>query len=199
MPNELLTPMTELDAVNELLMGIGQAPVSTLANSSIQDVNIARSILARMTRRVQLHGFNFNSDYAYPLAPDVEGVVVIPTGALRTDPINRAKISVRRHPTKGLALWDNLAFDWIFTEEILCDIVWGFGFEDLPETARNYITVAASRRFQVQTIGASTPDKYSAQDEQEAWTQLIREERAARDTNFFKSNRRALGFGQRDF
>lgn len=199
MPNELLTPMTELEAVNELLMGIGQAPVSTLSNSSIQDVNIARSILARMTRRVQLHGFNFNSDYGYPLTPDLEGVVVVPTGALRIDPIGGAKVSVRRHPTKGLALWDNTAFDWLFTADVLCDIVWGFGFEDLPESARNYITIAASRRFQSRVIGGSSSDRYAREDEEDAWVQLMREERSSRDTNLFKSNRRVLSFGQRDF
>lgn len=63
----MISAMAELEAVNEMLMSIGQAPVNTLAVTAIKDVSIARARLTSMTRRVLSRGFNFNTDESYPL------------------------------------------------------------------------------------------------------------------------------------
>ncbi|MGN6422700.1 MAG: hypothetical protein ACTHLA_05260 [Asticcacaulis sp.] len=57
------TPFTELEAVNEMLMSIGQAPVNSLT-TAVGDVNIAHAILGVETRYVVLFGFTFNTDEA---------------------------------------------------------------------------------------------------------------------------------------
>lgn len=194
----VISPMTELEAVNEMLMSIGQAPVSTLAVSGIKDVNIAKAELQKVSRRVQSQGWNWNSDEAYPLSPDVDGVVLIPAGAIKVDPTDKfVNLVQRRHPTKGLALYDRDNRTFVFEAPVDCDIVWAYEFEDLPETARCYVATAAGRKFQSRVIGSRILDAFQAEDEARAWTLLIREERASRDTNLFRKNPGLQAFSNR--
>lgn len=43
----IISAMTELEAVNEMLMSIGQAPVNTLSVTGIRDVSVARAPACR--------------------------------------------------------------------------------------------------------------------------------------------------------
>ena len=61
-PALTLTPQTELDAVNAMLLSIGQAPVSTLSVTGLKDVSFAQYILHSVSREVQLKGWEFNTD-----------------------------------------------------------------------------------------------------------------------------------------
>lgn len=107
----MIQVMTELEAVNEMLMSIGQAPVNTLNVTGIRDVNVARALLAKVSRRVQSRGWNFNTDDAYVLSPDVDDIILIPSGALKVIPQVGNQYTTRRHE-KGLALYDrdNMTF-----------------------------------------------------------------------------------------
>jgi hypothetical protein len=97
----MLDPLTELEAVNAMLLSIGQAPVNTLNVSGLTDVSVARDKLSEVTRRVLSRGYSFNTDDNYPLSPDAESVILIPKGALKVKPSGTSKLSVRQHPTKG--------------------------------------------------------------------------------------------------
>lgn len=188
MPNLAFT--TELDAVNEMLVSIGQAPVNTLAISGIRDVNIARAELTKVSRQVQLIGWHWNTDEGYPLQPDIDGLIGIPDGLLKFEPMDRYRALVqRRHVTKGLALYDKDALTFEFSEPVPIRAVWGFPFDDLPESARNYIAISAARKFQATTIGSRELDGFKAEDEQRAWTTLLRDERGSRNTNMFHRNK----------
>lgn len=198
----MIAPMTELEAVNEMLMSIGQAPVSTLNVSGIHDVNIAKAELLKVSRRIQSRGWNWNSDDDYKLNPDADGVVLVPTGALRVDaedPFDN--FVVRRHDTKGLALYNRDENTFVFPvgTPVPVKVVWGYAFEDLPETARCYIATSAGRKFQSRVIGSQILDAFQAEDEMRAWVLLEREERASRDTNVFRASRFLSGFGSRSY
>lgn len=193
-----ISPMTELEAVNEMLMSIGQAPVSTLAVTGIKDVNIARAELTKVSRRVQSQGFNWNSDEGYSLTPDIDGHVLIPAGAIKVDATDKfSNYVIRRNGAKGLCLYNKDDQTFVFTEAVDCDIVWAYDFEDLPETARCYIATAAGRKFQSRIVGSRILDAFQAEDVQIAWTLLIREERASRDTNMFRRNAGLQAFSNR--
>lgn len=185
----LTTPFTELEAVNELLASIGQAPVNAL-NTGISDVNIAQAELAKATRFVQLQGFAFNTDAGYTFQPNVTGDIALPPGMLKFDPTDKTRnITTRRNSVSGvMALWDADDLTFKFTEPFTATVVWGFSFEDLPETARAYIAVAAARKFQARFVGALELDRYNQQDENRAWLLLQRDERASRDTNMFRKS-----------
>lgn len=194
----VLSAMTELEAVNEMLMSIGQAPVSTLEVTGIKDVNIAKAELLKVSRRVQSHGWNWNSDTEYELMPDVDGIIVTPTDVIKIDASDkRRRVVQRRHPTKGMAIYDQDNQTFIFDKPIKFDVVWLFAFEDVPETARCYIATSAGRKFQSRVIGSRILDAFQEADEMMAWTLLIREERASRDSNLFRNNPEMMRYSRR--
>lgn len=195
----MISVQTELEAVNEMLMSIGQAPVNTLAVTGIKDVNIARARLTSMTRRVLSRGFNFNTDKDYPLTPDVAGVILVPDGCVKVEAMDQTDLCQRRHPTKGMALYNKAERSFVWTDPVNVKIVWAFAFEDLPETARCYIATAAGRRFQSKAIGAEILDRFEEEDEMKAWILLERDERGSSKTNMFRGNASLAGFGSRQY
>lgn len=196
----MINPLTELDAVNEMLMSIGQAPVSTLEVSGIRDVNIAKAELLKVSRRVQSEGWNFNTEENYELSPDIDGYIAIPAGALRIDAQDKTTNLVqRRRDSLGLFLYNRDDNTFEFEEPVECKIVWGFEFEDMPETARAYVATSAGRKFQSRVIGSQILDRFQAEDEARAYMLLQRSERASRDTNMFRANPYLQSFGNRRY
>jgi len=194
----MISVQTELEAVNEMLMSIGQAPVNTLTVTGIKDVNIARARLKSMTRRVLTRGFNFNTDENYPLQPDTDGIILVPEGCLKIESMDQNELTQRRH-AKGMALFNKAALTFVFTAPVSVKIVWAYQFEDLPETARCYIATAAGRRFQSKAIGSEVLDRFEEEDEMKAWLLLERDERGSRKTNMFRGNATLAGFGSRQY
>lgn len=184
-----LETLTELEAVNAMLVSIGQSPVNTLSVSGIRDVNLARKLLTSVARDVQLYGFAFNTDRNFPITPDIDGFLKVPEGVLKIDCETTTSNFVRRkHPTAGWCIWNADDRTWVFSAAEDFKIVWGYVFDDLPPTARAYIAISAARRFQMKVIGASQLDGYNAEDEKRAWATLVKDERATRDTNLFRNN-----------
>ena len=191
-----IVPMTELEAVNEMLLSIGQAPVNTLEVTGITDVAIAKTRLETALRQTLARGWFFNTDEDYTLEPDVDGHILVPSTALKVDSTS-ADITERYHPTKGRCLYNRADNTFEFDDEATCRIVWGFPFDELPQTARTYISTIAARRFQSKAIGSQILDRFEEEDEMKAWVALIREERASRKTNLFTGNTFISGFGDR--
>ena len=73
---------SELNAVNQMLQSIGQAPVTTLEQSN-PDVAIAYDTLMQVSRDVQAEGWTFNKEYHYSMALNTDGTVDVPAGMLQ--------------------------------------------------------------------------------------------------------------------
>jgi hypothetical protein len=187
----MLSPTTDLEAVNRMLSSIGQAPVNTIPSSGIGDAAKAAKQLMETAREVQAVGWSWNTDYGYTLTPDAsDKAILLPNGALDMDASdNTQNTVVRSHPVRGsLALYDvdNQTFE--FDANVDVDIVWGYDFNSLPVPAREYITVAAARRFQAQLINSTVLDHFNEEDEMRAYLLLQRHERRSRDTNSYRKN-----------
>lgn len=181
-------PLTELEAVNDMLAVIGQAPVNTFtANNS--DQNIARAELAKVVREVCAYGFKFNTDEGHTLHPEIDGTVSIPAGAMSVDPMDpRQDLTPRQHPTLGMCLWDAANLTWNVAAPAVCRVRWSLTFDALPELARGYAVIAAGRKFQARFVGAPELDRFAAEDQQRAWLALQREQAATADINAFRSS-----------
>lgn len=197
----LLAPSTELEAVNRMLGSIGQTPVNTLEVSGVPDVNRALRFLRETLKDLEAAGWSWNTDRNYALQPDTSGYIAIPTGALEVDPEDRTlNIAIRRNPsTNNLSLYNGAEQSFRFDEPVEVSIIWGFGFEDIPQAARTYVAIAASRKFQAQTVSSSSLDGFNELDEQRAWALLLRMERRVRDTNAFRANPQAARALRRRF
>ena len=66
----ILTPLTKLDAVNEICGAMGEAPVDTLENSENVDTINAVRMLEAETRAIQVMGWTFNTIENYAMTPD---------------------------------------------------------------------------------------------------------------------------------
>ena len=98
MPFPTTNAQTELQAVNEILASVGQAPVTTLEQTN-PDVAIAYDTLLQVSREVQAEGWTFNKEYSYELTPDTNKEIAIPNNILQIDLTDEYqwKDSVRRN------------------------------------------------------------------------------------------------------
>lgn len=155
----MLTPTTELEAVNTLLQIIGEAPVSSLEVSGLADVAIAKDVLMKASREVQAFGWHFNTEEDVSFAPDREGVVYVPSNVLQVS--SKSKDVVHR----GSRLYDRLHHTYFFDEAVEVDVIYFFGFEEIPEAARHYITIKAGRQFANRMMASGDLRDFTAEDE----------------------------------
>jgi hypothetical protein len=160
----MLTLTTELDAINSMLSSIGESPVSTVDDSGVVDVVMARQILSSVNREVQSRGWHFNTEKGIQLNPSFPNKeLVLPANTLRVDSVlEDAHIDVVQ---RGTRLYDRTNHTYAFDKSMKVDLVVLLAFEELPETARQYITIRASRIFQERTLGAPELSSFNSQDE----------------------------------
>lgn len=174
-----LTPLTELEAVNEILASIGESPVNTIENPTNVDVINCLRILRNVNRRVQSKGWTFNKIDSYTLNPDAS--------AHKIRWLSNLLYVVGTDGTKYTKKGDYL-FDWEnqtieFNSSIDCTIIFLVDFEDMPDPMRSYITAKAATTFQTRYLGDSSLGEELLRDEQEAWAALMEYELDSNDFN----------------
>jgi len=178
MAHEILLATSELQAINILLSTIGEAPVASLEDAGLSDVAIAITTLGEQSRRVQAKGYDFNTDLDYDLALDIDSKCPVPVNALRIDNVDGQSLVQRA----GF-LWDRTDNTYILSQAPRCDIVRYFDFENLPESARYYITLKAARVFQRRMLGDDSIEVFNEKDESEARADMEDAQMSSRDTN----------------
>lgn len=177
---------TALDAVNAMLATIGQAPISSLDTPGLVDAVTAKATLNEVTRTTLAHGWDFNKDYDYPITPDVNGEIVLPSNILSID--TTREFYNYDVVQRGKRLWDKTNKTFVFDKTLKFDITWLLGFEEIPEPARQYIMIRCCRLFQDRTLSSDTLHSYTKDDEYAAWAMLVRQENVTEDPNIFDSN-----------
>jgi len=165
MPFPTYAVSTELDAVNQILSSVGQAPVTTLDLQN-PEVAIVLNTLREVNRQVQAEGWIFNTERHYELTPDsVTNEIVYPYNLLQIDTNNerhRAEYDVVRRNGK---LYDRQNHTYTFTGSIYADVVWYFDFTDVPPAIQAYITARAARMCATKMIGDQEINKLLAEQE----------------------------------
>ncbi|MFG1395870.1 hypothetical protein [Roseixanthobacter pseudopolyaromaticivorans] len=179
MSTDILTPSTEIEAVNALLAAIGESPVDTLLGVLPVDAAAALTNLRRFSRQLQKSGWSFNTEIAYRLTPSVNGEIILPANTLKVDPSDVQFDLVQR----GLRLYDPVAHTYAIGKPVVLDLVIGLPFEELPETARSYIMASAGLRFQDQFLGDATAHSFSEKDVKQAWSEFLSDEAENEDLN----------------
>ncbi|NPU64600.1 hypothetical protein HL667_06285 [Bradyrhizobium sp. 83012] len=185
MDNTALAPMTELEAINDMLSLIAEAPVASLDEASrAADAQVAMQILRRQSREVQTKGWNWNTESAMEFAPDLDGNIVIPTNTIKVDPTDQNLDYVVR----GGRLWDRTNKTFAIGKKVKLDIVFVLPFEDIPETARRYIAMSAGRKFENRMIGDTTSHQINEADVMQTWAIMLQEECDSADLNVVKDS-----------
>lgn len=183
------TPTTELEAVNAMLHSIGESPVVTIDDDTDPlpvDVDIAVRVLRSVNREVQVRGWSFNVEEEYPLSRDGDNYLPLPTNALHVDP--DGAYASRDGIVRGSRLYDKENHSFVWDTNITATIKFLLPFEELPEAARNYIAVRASRRFQAGAVGSQILQSFTEADEVYALALLKHEECDAGDFNVNTGN-----------
>jgi hypothetical protein len=157
---------TKLEAVNQMLAGIGQAPAIALDQAN-PELSIAELTLDQVTREVLGEGWHFNTEINYPLQSDVNGTIFVPPNVLSLSDNKQSNRQNYQTVLRDGRLYDKLAHTFTFppNETIRCDVVWLFDFEDLPQPFQAYITQRATRLFAGRVQGSQEMVAFNAQDE----------------------------------
>lgn len=175
----LITPTTELEAVNECLENIGQAPVSTVAGSLGVDTQIALNFVRKVNRELQSQGWHWNTETNFTLSPNYDGDVLLPSNTLAVDStgIDAHRDVIQRGPR----LYDRENHTYNFKQPIKVELTVGLSFEEIPETARRYVALRAARFFQDRI--EDNVGQTDIQDERDAMASLKAEQLRNEDNN----------------
>ena len=173
---------TRLKAVNIALQSAQIATVESLSSGDV-DAEVAEGILDENIVEVQTRGWAWNSEVV-TLMPDQNGNIVLPDNFLKVDAVDTT-INVIQRGNKLYNLDEN---SFIFSKKIELIVVIGLEFEELPESARRYITYKTARIFQQRTLGEQVLNQYIMNEEQLAWAQMLNEDIESADYNHITSN-----------
>ena len=165
-----LTATSKLESVNTMLTAIGEIPVSSITSATTKDVSIAISILESTSREVQSRGWFFNTDLNYSLVPNNNNEIELPANTLRVEleGSSRSKNYVERNRK----LYDRYNNTFTISDSVKVTIVFYLEFENIPEVARQYITIRAARIFQDRMLVSSELHKFHEIDELQAYMAL---------------------------
>ena len=173
---------TQLDAVNTMLSAIGEAPVNSLS-SGLVEAEIAETILNTVDREVQSMGWHFNTELNKSFAQDTSGNILLGADVLRADAT--LKVDSKDLVQRGLKMYDRKNHTFNIGANVALDVVVQLDFDDLPEPAKRYITLRATRIFQDRIVGSNTLHDFQERDEQMALIELKEFDKAADDHNIF--------------
>lgn len=195
--------MTKLEAVNDMLWSIGEAPVSSLA-SGLGHAEVAEALLDRTSREVQSVGWHVNTLRAWTLTPNASNQFVLPDDTLKVDTVNHkggrktdtprpsAYINAVMRRSADDTKWlmydmDNHSETWTEPSELTVDLIKLLNFADLTPKLQIYIWTKAARRFQVGAMASTAVDAFTSRDVMDAMEAAIQEDMETEDYNMADS------------
>ena len=182
-------PVNELEAVNMLLAAVGEAAVSSLETATTVDVTQAKNLLSNINREVQQKGWHFNTEWDVVLSLDSDSRIPLGTSVLSIYSPTKMTTIRGREGSPFLYDLDNNTFTWTASINDAVTITL-LDFEDIPQTARQYITTKAARIFQEEIIGQVSAEAVNRQEEVETYADLLDDEGERSGYN--------VGYGTRD-
>ena len=199
------TPLTDLDAINEMLASVGQAPLTSIDTTTDlyrkvgsdykqivlptnPDVAMAQQNLLEVSRRVQSEGWSFNREYNYPITPEAktkrifyaDNQLQLDLAAGRYEYGN--KDTVRREGC--LYERNNHTFEW--TESVVyCDVLWYYDWQDIPRPIQDYVIKKASAQFSMRVIGDPNLYKVLQEEANQCRTYALEYDTQQGDYTFF--------------
>ena len=177
-----------LGAINTMLTSIGELPVKNEGDlAGLNDDSNAADILDNVSRAVQSRGWIFNTDLDVSMKPDNERKIPIPSDIIRVDTTTRIRERDEDIVERGNFLYDRKRNSPYFDEgsTVKVDQIKLLKFTDLPEPARRYITIRASRIFHDRVVGSGDLHRFYQEDEMQAWHTLLEYEGDVADYNIF--------------
>lgn len=179
------TLTSKLEAVNSMLGHIGESPVNSISDTNALPISAATaiSVLDEVSRSVQAEGWHFNTELKVTLSPVGDGTITLSDDILEVDTIDTSIDIAQR----GLSLFDRSNNTSVFSKDLEVNLTRLLDFTSIPEAARRYITLRASRVFQGRMVGSRELEALIARDEYNARADLMDTEGNNSDRTIFDS------------
>lgn len=162
--------MTKLEAVNRILRGAKEHPVSSIVSTTENDSLMALTILEESNKRIQMNGLHCNQTQT-TFTVDVSNFdrVVLPDNTLQVKGWNehQDRNFFHRCVDGVVLLFDAVpepiaaattAFD--DDDEVFVRITQLLDFEDLPQPIQFWIVDEAAQEYQMAVLGSTSMDKH---------------------------------------
>lgn len=158
----VLTPFSDINAVNRILSTVGAEKIASLSGLSLIG-DIAYTDLKNSMRDLMSHPWGFNTEYDVVLTPSANAITI---------PDNIASVDLAANDARSLnvvvrddagtrKLWDRESHSFTaFTGTAYDAIVtYYLDFADCPEIVKIYITAMAAINFQASQVGNAQIDR----------------------------------------
>ena len=137
------------------------------------DVAIALNTLREVSREVQAEGWSFNKEYDYPITPDNNDEIKIPSNVLQMDLNTTRTVNLNRDSVnRGGKLYDRKAHSYKWTDEtVYVDILWELDWGEIPEPIQAFIVARAATIVSSRIIG--DPNQYQMLQQKEAFARAM--------------------------
>ena len=190
MPNPNNAVSTELDAVNQILSAVGQAPVTTLDLQNPEVYTVLQT-LRDTSREIQSEGWNFNTEYNVKMTKNSDNTIDVPYNVLQID-TNKGQhsddYSVIQKDGKLYDKYHHLFDDrdeFKFTKDIYCDIIYFYSFNNLPFAFQAHVIAKAARKVATKLVGNTDLVRVLSIDEEQTKAALMEYETRQGDFSIF--------------
>lgn len=176
---------TELESVNQMLGHIGESPVNSISDEAALPISASTAlvVLREVAKEVQTEEWHFNTVTDYEPILEVSGKLRLPDNTLFVDAADKQEDVVQR----GLYLYNRKDRTDVFSGTLKVDLTVQLDWDELPEVARRYITLRASRLFQGRMVGSAELQSLLAVDEMQARARLLELDSQSSDRTIFDS------------
>ena len=164
------TATTQLQAVNNVLSVIGEAPLASLENVTSLDASAAITELSTAMLEVMTSGYWFNT-IRVTASPNDDGEIALPITYLTIKPVDPRDLYI----LKGGRLYDVRNNTYQISSPVELRVSVQLDWEDLPQQARTYIQDRAGRIYAQKQVGEKTMVLAAAQDERMSLAELQNE------------------------
>ncbi len=180
----------ELSAVNAILAGIGEAPVDSLYDSSV-DAGMAKNVLDRVSRSLQVKGWWFNHSKDVTVTPETTNGYVYPV-ANTLAVLTRGDLWYRTFTVRERKVYDmqNHTFDLrsvANSGSFQLDFITYLTFEDLPAVFQCAVTETAKRLFAQDLDIDANRWNFQREDEDRAMAAVYSEHGRASRVNYLNT------------
>lgn len=164
----ILTPLTELDAINEIITATGEDGILSLEEvSENADATMAQKMLQAVNREIQQEGWDFNTIPEVTLLPDTN------TGKIKWS-MDFLRLNSTECRNRGGYLYNITDSTDTFTDKVVfSNVVVLIPFEELPEVFRKYITTKAALAFTTRYLGDAELESYLSSELGKAYADVM--------------------------
>lgn len=178
--------ITQIEAVNIMLKGIGETPVNSLDTSVNATAELALLTLSAISKEFQMSGWHFNTEKEWQLTRNGDNELILDDNTVSVD-VDENLYPYLDVDQRGNKVYDRKNHTTVWTQDLKVTIVRILDWNDLPQAARWLITTRAARQFQQDQVGSEESDKFQQERESAAKTLFDEYDSSVADYNIFNS------------